>query len=260
MNSSSWSSSFRQKLRVKFYNWLTQIYNTTSTTSSQHIIDKPQTHSPIGYARSSDAQHITNGQSRLFLDALPTINDIYVPLNDINYNSNSIENDTNISGNIDSYLTNNTFTNSLFGSNWWNNNSNAIDVIKSFGTVEMMHQTNSYDTLQSHTPNLTQLIDLKNLSKQLNLTEDHLKDFVTKSFQLGKIINESGGDDDTIDSSACHYCNGFVKDLFGGYKNMHGYISLAVRIAFIAIEHTLLHFNNNNNFLMRAIFFKYYFH
>lgn len=240
MNSSSWSSSFRQKLRVKFYNWLTQIYNTTSTTSSQQIIDKPQAHSPIGYARSSDAQHITNSKSRQFLDALPTINDIYVPLNDINYNGNSIENDTNIIGNIDdSYLTNNTYTNSLFGSNWWGNNSNAIDVIKSFGTVEMMHQTNSYDTLQSHSPNLTQLIDLKNLSKQLNLTEDHLKDFVTKSFQLGKIINESGGDDDAIESSACHYCNGFVKDLFGGYKNMHGYISLAVRI--VRIERTLHH-------------------
>lgn len=100
----------------------------------------------------------------------------------------------------------------------------------------MMHPTSSYDALQSHhAPSQTQLMDLK----ALNLTEEHIKDFVTKSITLDKLINVSRGissDEDIADDPACHYCDGFVKDLFGGYKGIHGYISLAVCVPFIQFQ------------------------
>lgn len=218
MNSSSWSSSYRQKLRVRFYNWLTQGSNTTD--------DKPQAHTLAGHARSFDTHHIANGQYRPLLDVLPTINDTYMQLSNRNTDGtgNNIQHSTNTSD-YESYPNNS--SSGIFNPSWWLNQTNSLQAAAS----DMMHSTSAYETFQSHAPNApSHFFDLNNFTKTFNLTEDHIKDFVTKSVQLNKLINESGVDDDVGDSSACHYCNGFIKDIFGGYKNMHGYISLAVRV------------------------------
>lgn len=222
MNSSSWSPSYRQTLRLKYYNWLTQAANATSISPGRQSIDKPQT----GYARSSDAQSIATGRLRPLVDALPTIDDIYVQLNgQQSVDGVAAPNYPHAIGPGTVPLPNGT----IAASSLWTNVSRAGQAIQSLVTIDMMHPTSSYDALQSHhTSNQAQLF------KDLNITEDHIKDFVTKTFELGKLINVSGGvagiaaGGDTADASACHYCNGFVKDLFGGYKSIHGYISLAV--------------------------------
>lgn len=228
MNSSSWSPSYRQTLRLKYYNWLTQAANATSISPGRQSIDKPHT----GYARSSDTQSIATGRLRPLVDALPTINDIYLQLNGKqSVDGVTAPNYPNAIGPGTAPLPNGT----LAASSLWTNASRAGQAIQSLVTIDMMHPTSAYDALQSHhAPNQTQLFDLKNITNAYNLTEDHIKDFVTKSFELGKLINVSGGvagiatGDDVADASACHYCNGFVKDLFGGYKSIHGYMSLAV--------------------------------
>lgn len=79
----------------------------------------------------------------------------------------------------------------------------------------------------------------KNLAK-LNLTGDEINDFFNKAtIEEAKNINRTttaigrGGlhsNSTSNDNSAVceYYCNGLIKDVFANYKNMHGYISLAV--------------------------------
>lgn len=82
----------------------------------------------------------------------------------------------------------------------------------------------------------------KNLAKKLNLTGDEINDFFNKAtIEEAKNINRTttvigrggglhsnaSGDDS---AAVCeYYCNGLIKDVFTSYRNMHGYISLAVR-------------------------------
>lgn len=81
----------------------------------------------------------------------------------------------------------------------------------------------------------------KNLAKKLNLTGDEINDFFNKAtIEEAKNINRTTtaiGRGTTHPNStgngnaaaACeYYCNGIIKDVFTNYKNMHGYISLAV--------------------------------
>lgn len=80
----------------------------------------------------------------------------------------------------------------------------------------------------------------KNLAKKLNLTGDEINDFFNKAtLEEAKNINRtttaigrgtshpnSTGNDN---AAVCeYYCNGLIKDVFTSYRNMHGYISLAV--------------------------------
>lgn len=80
----------------------------------------------------------------------------------------------------------------------------------------------------------------KNLAKKLNLTGDEINDFFNKAtIEEAKNINRTTtaigrgashpNSTGNNDASACeYYCNGLIKDVFTNYKNMHGYISLAV--------------------------------
>lgn len=85
-----------------------------------------------------------------------------------------------------------------------------------------IHFRNAFDTTRILSGNATHLIDLKNI----NVTDDELHDFAKKLLEYNQ-YNRSHGNE----SLTCkYYCDGFFKDLFSSYKNMHGYISLAVSI------------------------------
>lgn len=84
-----------------------------------------------------------------------------------------------------------------------------------------IHFRNAFDT-RTLPANGSHLIDLKNI----NVTDDELHDFAKKLLEYNQ-FNRSHANE----SLACkYYCDGFFKDLFSGYKSMHGYISLAVSI------------------------------
>lgn len=70
-----------------------------------------------------------------------------------------------------------------------------------------------------------------NLAKNLNLTRDEINDFLKKAIiqDTHRIHNTSHPNSTRNNAAACeYYCNGLIKDVFANYRNMHGYISLAV--------------------------------
>lgn len=233
MNYLNSSRNYREKLRRKFFEWLTaQMRNTTTSThpNQEHSIEKADSYVEKSYLRSINSDTITE-QSKPINESLPSI-DEYFNLN----NTDKVHNYSSLNNNIDYYLdVNNNSSNinsTLFDFNWPMNSNYTFDQFtKSESTIDMMHATNSYDSTKMAVANTSRLFDLKNISiTDLNITTDNLNDFLTKLIQLSQPINESGDDDDDLESSACrYYCNGFVKDLFGSYKSVHGYISLVVR-------------------------------
>lgn len=84
------------------------------------------------------------------------------------------------------------------------------------------HIRNVFDTRPA---NGTHSIDLKNI----NVTYDELHDFAIKVLKYNQYTNHNRSH--ANESLACrYYCDGFFKDLLSSYKDMHGYISLAVSI------------------------------
>lgn len=64
---------------------------------------------------------------------------------------------------------------------------------------------------------------------ELNITQEHIKDFLDKLLEMtNKTTNGMHNDDE--EESCSYYCNGLVKEVSLGYKSIHGYISLVVRV------------------------------
>lgn len=68
-----------------------------------------------------------------------------------------------------------------------------------------------------------------------NITTDNLNDFVKKWLQMRPPINSSLNRNKS-DSSCSHYCQGFIKELFGSYISVHGYISLVVSMTWFCFK------------------------
>lgn len=60
-----------------------------------------------------------------------------------------------------------------------------------------------------------------------NISRENLKEFLQA---MAKLQNRTHVERPTEDDSCQYYCKGFIKDLFGSYSNVHGYISLVVSI------------------------------
>lgn len=81
--------------------------------------------------------------------------------------------------------------------------------------------------------NATHFLKLNNISiNDLNITSENFNDFLKKLIQLSKSANQSGVGAYSNGHESCDaYCNGFVKDIFGTYRGIHGYLSLLVSIS-----------------------------
>lgn len=75
--------------------------------------------------------------------------------------------------------------------------------------------------------NATNYLEAQNINiSNLNITNDNINDFLTKLFQLHK---KSDDEDNSAPIETCdHFCNGPIKNMLLGYKNVHGYLSLLV--------------------------------
>lgn len=94
---------------------------------------------------------------------------------------------------------------------------------------------NEYIASKMFQQNATKYFESKNISiSDLNITQEHMNDFLEKLMELSKPINglnESHHDVSSSLDETCNYkCNGFFRDILLAYKGMHGYISLVVRI------------------------------
>lgn len=81
--------------------------------------------------------------------------------------------------------------------------------------------------------NATHFLKQNNISiNDLNITSENFNDFFKKLIQLSKPVNASGIDAHSNEHGSCDdYCKGFIKDIFGTYRGIHGYLSLLVSIA-----------------------------
>lgn len=93
-----------------------------------------------------------------------------------------------------------------------------------------LSMTNSTMNINMFHENATQFLKLNNISiNDLNITSENFNDFFKKLIQLSKSVNASGHDAHSNDHYSCdEYCNGFIKDIFGTYRGIHGYLSLLV--------------------------------
>lgn len=237
MNNLNWNPKYRQKLRAKFFKWLTRIRNATLMQSDQaSLIQQKQTDSAHhqsnlhkGDLRSIDTRTFEPSTYSL-LESLSS--------DDYFYQNNNNTNTTNSPASFGGNTTSDFFiaphsNNSLFDFAIFDANT-TTSTVASIAPSAVMHNNNvelyNMGANKMFSENSTQhLIDLKNISiTDLNITADYLNDFLKKLLQLSKPLNESGDEEDHESSACQYYCNGFVKDLFGSYKNVHGYISLVV--------------------------------
>lgn len=86
--------------------------------------------------------------------------------------------------------------------------------------------------------NATHFLKLNNISiNDLNITSENFNDFFKKLIQLSKPVNASGIDAHSNEHDSCDdYCKGFIKDIFGTYRGIHGYLSLLVSIFCASME------------------------
>lgn len=245
MNNLNWNPKYRQKLRTKFFKWLTRIRNATLMQSDQssafqhkhqdhHYPQQQQVNLQKSDLRSVETRTLESSTYPLFESLSASDDYFYQNL------TNTLSPSGNITGGGGGSQSSNSTTDflaaaastnsSLFDFTFFDANSTtAATAIAPSASVMHNNAITHMETTKMFSENATRLFDFKNITiTDFNITTDNINDFLKKLWQLSKPLNETVEDDDNELSACQYYCNGFVKDLFGSYKSVHGYISLVV--------------------------------
>lgn len=113
--------------------------------------------------------------------------------------------------------------------------SRRPSVVTTTATATSMATKMANSSLNIFHENAEYFLKQNNISiNNLNITSENFNDFLKKLVQLSKPVNMSGINAHSNEHDSCDdYCKGFIQDIFGTYRNIHGYLSLLVSIYYI---------------------------